>query len=325
MKGKDDDSFLKRFGQGVLGAVQRQGMPLYGHKFSKKTYTLHQHVVLLCVREYLGMSYERFVEHLKDLDGLVSFLGLKSIPHFTTLQKVCARIKGSALESLYLQFASKGKIRASMDSTGVGLHHTTHYYEERLEHFRKRKRKKDGKHRVGRPRKKRKRKHQYINGCCDLDRQILLAIQTQRGSQSDNKKMIPTLKKMKKLFPRIVSLDADKGYDAEYNLSYVNDEMNAKPHIKVRNEDVPIHRTKGVNRKKAKKELHNKRGRPRKNHRNKSETIFSVIKKIFGENLTAKTAKMQRQQLRIRILAYNAYRKAKRVLQIIEHFYIAAA
>ena len=104
-------------------------------------------------------------------------------------------------------------------------------------------------------------------------------------------------------------MDSD-GYDAEYNFAYIVEEMGAKPYIKVRNEDVPVHKTEGTYRKKAKRALKPKRWPPRKNHKNKSETVFSVMKKIFGEHLSAKQAKTQRQQLRIRVLAYNAYRKA---------------
>ncbi len=41
--------------------------PAYSSKFSKKTYTLHQHIVLLSIREYRnGMGYERFCKELPD-------------------------------------------------------------------------------------------------------------------------------------------------------------------------------------------------------------------------------------------------------------------
>jgi len=278
---------------------------LYGHKFSKKTYTLHQHIVLLALREYQkGIGFRQFCKILPDFNLLLDYIRLKTIPHFTTLHKVSCRLKGSSLEDIFLGFASKGKIRSGIDSTGLSLQHSTYYYEKRLEHFRKAKKPR----KRGRPRKRRRKKHQYTNLFIDLDKQIILSAKFARGNKSDNKMMIPTIKKAKELFNRIISCDADRGYDAEYNHSYVNEVMNSLDFIKLKNIKVPIHETKGSYRKKAKRLLKKKVGRPRKNHRNKAETIMFVIKKVFGEHINAIKAKNQRNQTRFRIIAYNAYR-----------------
>ena len=289
----------------MLKALKRRQIRLYRHKFSKKTYTLHQHIVLLALREYRkGMGFERFCKELPDYTLLLEFLGLNQIPHYTTLHKVEQRIKGTTIESILLGFASKAKFRAGTDSTGLSLQHSTYYYEQRLEQFRRRKKKKPG-----RPRKRRKKKHQYTSIFVDLDNQLILSTKVLRGSQSDSKMMIPTVKKASELFDQVISHDADKGYDAEYNHKYGVEEMTAKNHIKVRNQDVPIHRTSGTYRKNAKRKL-KQRGRPRKNHRNKVESVIFVMKKVCGEHLSAISAKGQRQQSKFRMIAYNAYRKA---------------
>lgn len=314
---KKKKTFLIRFARSILRALKIRHVRLYGHKFSKKTYTLHQHVVLLAVREYnKGMGFRQFCDLLPDFALLVECLGLSQIPHFTTLHKVSQRLKGTLLEGVYLGFASKTMFRAGIDSTGMSCQHSTYYYEQRLEHFRKAK-----KRRPGRPRKRRKKKHQYTSLFTDLDKQLILAAKIVRGRKSDSKMMIPTVKKARNLFSQVVSVDADKGYDAEYNHKYSCKEMKAHDNIKLRNLDVPVHRTKGQYRKKAKRALH-KRGRPRKNHRNKVETTIFVLKKVFGEHLSATSAKGQRQQTRFRIIAYNAYKKAKAFLQF-KHFYRA--
>ena len=245
-------------------------------------------------------------------------MGLSKIPHFTTLHKVSLRLKGTLLESIFLGFARKAKFRAGIDSTGMSLQHSTHYYEQRLEHFRTAKKKR----KPGRPRKRRKKKHQYTSIFADIDQQIILATKLARGSKSDNKMMIPTIKKAKELFKQIISNDADKGYDAEYNHKYTVENLNAQDQPKLKNKQVPIHRPKGTYRKKAKLKLKKKRGRPRKNHRNKIETIMFVLKKVFGEHITATKPKGQRQQMRFRIIAYNAYRKASTLFT--KHFYAAA-
>ena len=207
------ETFLIRFAKSILKALKIKQVRLYGHKFSKKIYTLHQHIVLLALREYhKGMGFRRFCELLPDYSLLIEYLKLKAIPHFTTLHKVNQRLKGSLIEGIFLGFARKAKFRAGIDSTGMSLQHSTYYYEKRLEHFRKAKKKKPG-----RPRKKRKKKHQYTSVFADLDKQLILSIKLLRGSQSDNKMMQPTIKKAKALFNQIISNDADRGYDAEYN------------------------------------------------------------------------------------------------------------
>ena len=312
---KKKETFLIKFAKNIIKAIKIRHVRLYGHKFSKKTYTLHQHIVLLALREYhKGMGFRRFCELLPDYAYLLDYLGLNNIPHFTTLHKVGQRLRGSVIDGVVLGFARKARFRAGIDSTGLSLQHSTYYYEQRLEHFRKSKKRKPG-----RPRKRRRKKHQYTGLFADLDKQLILSTKLLRGKKSDKKMMKPTINKAKELFDRVISNDADKGYDAEYNHKFTNEDISAEDHIKLVNEDVPVHRTSGENRKKVKTRNRNKRGRPRKNHRNKIESIIFVLKKVCGEHLTAMKASNQRQQTRFRIIAYNAYRKS--FLFFIKHFY----
>ena len=194
------------------------------------------------------------------------------------------------------------------------MQHSTYYYEQRIEQFRKIKRRKPG-----RPRKRRKKKHQYTSFFADLDGRIILSTKLLRGRKSDNKMMVPTISKAKEVFKQIISNDADKGYDAEYNHKYTNESMGVTDHIKLKNKEVPVIRTRGTYRKKAKQKERSKKGRPRKNHRNKIESIIFVFKKVFGEHLSATSTAGQRQQTRFRIIAHNAYVQAKCLF--VEDFY----
>ena len=274
---KKKETFLIRFAKSILKALKIRQIRLYGSKFSKKIYTLHQHIILLAIRElHKGIGYRFLCDLLPDYVLLLEYLCLSQVPHFTTLQKVSQRLKGSIVEGIFLGFARKAKFRAGIDSTGLSLQHSTYYYEQRLEHFRKAKKRKRG-----RPKKRRRKKHQYTSIFADLDGRIILSTKLLRGKKSDNRMMIPTIEKAKAIFEQVISNDADKGYDAEYNHEYNNDEIDADDHIKLRNENVPVHRTSGVNRKKAKSTARNKMGRPRKNHRNKIESIIFVLKKVI--------------------------------------------
>ena len=124
--------------------------------------------------------------------------------------------------------------------------------------------------------------------------------------------LIPTAKKVD-LPQEISSLDTDKGYDAESNLAWVAEEWGAEPRFDLRNRDVPVYRTHGEHRKKRKRHLR-KRGRKPKKHRNKCETVFSVIKRVHGEAVLARRVKMQNIELLYKLLAYNARRAVKLLL-----------
>jgi len=312
---KKKDTFLIRFAKSILRALRIREIRLYGSKYSKKTYTLHQHIVLLAIREFhKGIGFRLLCDLLPDYSKLLEFLGLSEIPHFTTLHKVSQRLKSSLVESIFLGFVRRAKFRSGIDSTGLSLQHSTYYYEQRLEQFRKTKKRKPG-----RPRKRRRKKHQYTSLFADLDGRIIISAKLLRGKQSDNKMMMPTISKAKTVFSQVISNDADKGYDAEYNHEYTNEIMEATDYIKLKNKEIPVRRTRGTYRKKAKRKLRNKMGRPRKNHRNKMESIIFVLKKIFGEHLSATSSAGQRQQTRFRIIAHNAYVRAKRF--IMEDFY----
>lgn len=321
IKKRKETKFIK-FAKSIIKRLRSLRISLYSNKFSKKVYTQWQHIILLALRQLRGMGYWGFVKELPDYTALLEFLKLNTVPHATTLQKAAERFKGTSIERIVEEYIANGRkkrVRFGIDSTGFSLNKASHYYVNRLEHYNRRKRKK---RRPGRPRKKRKvKKHLKDTIFVDLDKQLIATSNFCRGPRDDYTKLKPPGKKLVRFPQKKDSVDADKGYDANYNFEFVEEELKAKPYIKLRNMDVPVHRTKGAYRKKAKGELLNKRGRPRKNHRNKNETVFSVIKRVMGEHVYALRPKMQNQELRFRHLAYNAYREIS--FLFIEVFYRA--
>ena len=73
--------------------VARAALPAYSSKFSKKDFTRHQHVAILALKTFLKTGYRGIVAILHDWSDLRNTLGLKKVPHYTTLQKVCAGLK----------------------------------------------------------------------------------------------------------------------------------------------------------------------------------------------------------------------------------------
>lgn len=74
-------------------AAARTALPAYASKFSKRTFTRHQHAALLALKAFLRTDYRGLVAYLRDWSDLRATLGLTTVPHFTTLQKAAARLK----------------------------------------------------------------------------------------------------------------------------------------------------------------------------------------------------------------------------------------
>ena len=69
-----------------------QALPAHRHKFSPKKFTQPQLMACLVLKEFLRLDYRGFVEHLADHPDLGRMIGLKAVPHYTTLQKAAARL-----------------------------------------------------------------------------------------------------------------------------------------------------------------------------------------------------------------------------------------
>ena len=81
--------------------VGRKGMTPYSGPFSKKTFTQPQLFAMLAVRQFFGLDYRAMVQLLADWSDLRRVIRLKTLPHFTTLQKAEARLlqKGASTGS----------------------------------------------------------------------------------------------------------------------------------------------------------------------------------------------------------------------------------
>lgn len=71
----------------------RAVLPAYSSKFSKRTYTQHQLVAALAVRQFLRTDYRGIEQHLRDWSDLRAALGLGDhVPDHSTLQRAADRL-----------------------------------------------------------------------------------------------------------------------------------------------------------------------------------------------------------------------------------------
>jgi hypothetical protein len=84
-----------RFVELSSGLIKGSRIPPYSSKYSKKTYTQHQLLNLLLLKEYLSEDYRDTVELTAIMDSIRQKIKLDEVPHFTTVQKFCQQIRSS--------------------------------------------------------------------------------------------------------------------------------------------------------------------------------------------------------------------------------------
>ena len=257
----------------------------YSGKFSKKTYTQHQHAVAILLMKYENKPYRDIADLIKELWTYFEFDG--PIPHFTTLQKFFMRVPTYVwtflLSKTYELFAVR-VADVGIDATGYGLHHASQHYE----------------HRIGR-KTKRKRFMKHILSA-DTNVQAIIVSDSRRSCINDNKTFRPILESTCDEVD-VNNATADKGYDSEENHRFAHKEMHVNSVIPLRHE-VPLDKTTGFYRRKLKRHF------PLDiyHQRSKLETINSVQKRKFGDELRSKLLKMQRREMKVIDVVYNIHR-----------------
>ena len=141
--------------------------------------------------------------------------------------------------------------------------------------------------------------------CADMNSQLVCAVMIHHNMQHDNPDFLPLLEKTNSIIPVDIAL-GDRGFDDESNHVGAK-KIGAAAIIPTRYADVPIWRTSGYYRKEIKKnfpvQLYHQR--------NKSETIFFVIKQIMSGDIASRNETTQDNEMLFRLIAYNAYRIRK--------------
>lgn len=189
------------------------------------------------------------------------------------------------------------KIFAGIDSTGLSHGQASYYYTKRL---------------------KLRRKFVKISICAYMRRQIICSIKIRHRRRHDSMDFVPLLEHSIRLAP-IGTVVADRGYDSEQNHVVAEKMGIANTVIRPKYENLQVHKTKGFHRKMMKRhfdwDLYHQRS--------KVETIFSVIKRMFGEHIMSRYILTQNRETMYRVMAYNCYRINWNCLLILDGFYRA--
>jgi hypothetical protein len=88
-------------------------LPAYSHPYSPKTYTQHQLVAMLAVREFLRLDYRSTQQMLQDWSDLREAIKLDEAPHWTTLEKAEKRILKKGASTTCSTRSSRSTVEAA--------------------------------------------------------------------------------------------------------------------------------------------------------------------------------------------------------------------
>ena len=183
---------------------KKSKVPPYLHRRSNHVCTVWQHLVLLALRQYESKSYRRFADFLEESYGVLEYLGLSRIPHYTTLQKAAARLHNGILQEMLESFVLYCKIctlHVVVDATGFGYGQASYYYTKRY---------------------KIRRKFLKVAVCADTTRQIVCGIKIRYKRCNDMVDFVLLVRHASMVLP-VRSVVADRGYDSEWNHASAED------------------------------------------------------------------------------------------------------
>jgi len=271
-------------------------MPLHFSKFSNKIFSNYNHLFLLVYKQFRKFTYEELLTDLENNLSLRAYLGLDKLPHYTTLIKFAKRLPLKILDKLILSFrklVDKPK-KVAIDATGITLDNASPHYCKR----------------IGLPTKKRPfLKTTFV---VDIEKYFILLVKQRKKTRHDVIDAEPLLKKLFQNYKDIEIFYADRGYDKEQIFKTCVDN-NTHPMILQKNMLLPKHKKKGAHR----KQFVDYFDYGEYLQRNKIETLNSMFKKRFSNNIKSSNNKMQQIELLTRVIAYNIDRLLRTTKKII--------
>ncbi len=282
----------------VAYTVAKRSLPAYRHSKSPKKFTQHQLAAILILREFFKTDYRGIEAILKDSTELRKILELKyGVPHFSTIQKAAHRIKKKELDALFAGFLEVAvgtkfmpeHIRLSaIDGTGFETHHISSYFVRR---------------------RARGEKNLYQTTTytrypkagivADCRTHCVLAVVPGRGAGPDIKHFKTAVIEAEKNVHLTVLL-ADAGYDAESSHVFAR-EQGIRTIIPARigrpSSSLPKGKWRKVMATRLNKKLYGQRWHV--------ETVHSMVKRLLGSALRARTYWSQCRELMFRFLTHN--------------------
>ena len=257
-----------RFIKHAFSLVQSSHLSQYPCKYSRRDYTQHQLLTIILFKEYRKEDYRTVVNDLEEMDRIREALGLKTIPHFTTIQKFFCRIKPVCFDillksTLKIFYSPDDTISiTAIDSSGFTSGYCSHYYSERTGKI---------------------RKHFLKTSIVvDVEQQVITGFRISKSRVHDSKNAFALLKECHKLHKSECYL-MDRGYDSERMHRFIREKLMAISIIPARAHQFSMN-VWG----KYRKEMTDHFDAERYRKRFLVETKFSILKRRFGSDLKSR-------------------------------------
>ena len=283
----------------VAHAIGQRQLPTYSHRFSPQKFTLPQLFACLVLKEFLRLDYRKLSALLEDAPSFAAAIGLKSVPHFSTFQKAAdrlllaqyaRRLLDETVEAAQRVGVLKKKVAlAAVDGTGFETRHISAYFVKRRE-----KGCKTGYQTTTYTR------YPYANIVCACRSHFVLAVVTGRGPGPDDPYFQPALRQATSRI-RVVTLLADAGFDSERAHVFARQECGIRAIIPATRGRPTTKRLRGYWRNKMKQRF----PKHQYGQRWQIETVHSMIKRMLGPALRARTYWSQSREIVLKAITLN--------------------
>jgi len=279
----------------VALAAARAALPTYAHRFSPHLYTQPQLFACLALKAFFKTDYRGLVALLEDLPTLRQAIGLRRLPHFTTLQKAARRLlvsvpAGRLLDATVARAMGESSRvpLAAVDSTGLEARHVSTYFVRRRSRE------------PGLWQTTTYKRYPKLGVVVDCRRHVILSTLMTRGPTPDVNQMQRTLRPALHRVT-IETLLADAGYDSEANhvfaravcgIETIIPPKYGRPTTKLPN--TPWRRRMALDF-----------DRTRYGQRWQVETVFSMIKRNLGSALSGRSYWSQSRDMMLLALVHN--------------------
>lgn len=246
--------------------IRKIGMPRWLHRYGPKKFYFWQLCLGLLIKEVFRLSYRRAMKFMSE------YYNLKM--HWTTLQKFRKRLSLDVWKKL-LEATLDTKIPvAAIDGTSLQRTNPSQHYLKRIDRITK----------ISVP--------IYINAMVDVVRRKFISIRHHSAKSGE----VPDVKYLVEQTEKEIELIVmDKLYDSEKLHRYLRD----KGIYTI----IPV--KKNWAKGQIRKQLKDCFDYVQYWQRNLVESLFSALKRLFGNNLKSLNARTQKAEIYMRLIAYN--------------------